>query len=135
MPGNIWVTNAAAFDDAYNQMGQVASDFSTGMGVTGQESASPAAKGGTIESGMFMQQERQARDLLAQFMTKTSDGLQGYQSAILRLGEEHKGLVHLNNQRLSALLKPGDGPVQTDPAFDWRRAVDYQNSVYPNGGR
>ncbi|WP_350279201.1 hypothetical protein [Kribbella sp. HUAS MG21] len=109
-----------------SEMANVAGTFRDGMTRAGEDSASPAAAGGTIESKLFMTQERQARESLVQFMTKTGNGLDGYHSAVTQLRIEHEGLVHLTRSRLQALLRPQEGPVRTDPAFDWRRAVQHQ---------
>jgi hypothetical protein len=120
------VRDDQAFALAENELGGVAGGFHDGMGQAGQDSASPAAAGGTNESKVFMQQERQAREMLVQFMTKTSNGLDGYHGAATQLKNAHQGLVHVNNTRLKALLRPTDGPVRSDPAFDWHQAVTHQ---------
>jgi hypothetical protein len=107
-------------------MADIADAFRDGMGRAGQDSASPAAAGGTTESHTFMQLERQARESLVQFMTKTAGGLDGYHNAVTQLKNEHEGLVHLTRSRLQALLRPHDGRVRSDPAFDPGRAVLHQ---------
>lgn len=130
MAGYIEVGEVSAFDDAATQMQSVADGFHDGMRATAGQSASPAAAGTMPEGQTFMQNERQARELLVQYLSKTSDGLSGYQTAIGQLGREHHGLVALNSQRLKALLLPHDGPVRNDPIFNWQNVLDQQN-----GGR
>jgi hypothetical protein len=85
------------------------------------------------EGKAFMRDERSARELLVQFMTKTSDGLTGYQSAMGALDREHQGLVSLNTTRLKTLLLPTEGAVRNDGVFDWRDAVAHQ-IANQNGG-
>jgi hypothetical protein len=66
-----------------------------------------------------MAQERQARDMLAQYMTQTSIGLHGYQTAVAAIGGEYSDLIVRNNSTMNALLRPGGAPVETNPIFNW----------------
>lgn len=122
----VHVKETQALTNSESEMADVAGAFRDGMGRAGQDSASPAAAGGTTESVTFMQLERQARESLVQFMTKTAGGLDTYHNAVTQLKYEHEGLVHLTRSRLQALLLPHEGRVRADPAFDWRQAVQHQ---------
>lgn len=133
MPGDIDIRDDSAFDHANSQMGSIAGAFRGGMQEAANNSASPAAAGTMPEGVAFMQNERQSRELLVQYMTKTSDGLTGYQTAIAALGQEHHGLVTLNSRRMQSLLRPQEGAMPNDQVFDWHQAVDYQ-LAHPTGG-
>jgi hypothetical protein len=129
----VHVKNVDAFPLAVRDLGTAATNFHTDMAEVGKVSASPGAEGGTAESKEFMKLERTARDLLANFMTAVANGLDGYHQAGQKLMQEHEGLVHLTRSRLQTLLRPSEGPVRTDPAFDWRRAVEDQLKNHPGG--
>ena len=131
--GDIDVTDDTVFGHAASGMNSIVNDFQSGMQATAQNSASPAAAGTMPEGQAFMQSERQGREKLVEYMTKTSDGLHGYQSAIQTIGSEYAGLVQLNKSRLQALLKPNDAAVPVSPVFDWHNAVKYQIENPPGG--
>lgn len=131
--GDIDVTQVEEFDHSSTEMGHIAGDFSTSMAEVANNSASPEAHGKMEQGATFMQKERQARELLAQHMTKTSDGLTGYQTAVASIGEEHKGLLQLTDQRMRTLLRPHEGPMATNDAFDWQDVLAYQ-AQHPDGG-
>lgn len=133
MAGDIDVRDDSAFGHANSQMGTIVGQFQFDKGETAKSSASPAAAGAMPEGVAFMQQERQGRELLVQYMTKTSDGLIGYQAAIGQLDREHQGLVTLNNARLSTLMQPSEGAIPNDPAFNWEPIVANQ-AAQQNGG-
>jgi hypothetical protein len=133
MAADIEVKDDSAFVHANSQMNGVTRAFQEGMQRVAQDSASPAAAGTMDEGKTFMRDERSARELLAQYMTKTSQGLTGYESTMMALDREHDGLVSANITRLKALLRPTDGAVRTDGIFDWRNAVAHQ-IANPNGG-
>ncbi|MGW6197213.1 hypothetical protein ACWF0M_13805 [Kribbella sp. NPDC055110] len=115
-----------AFHTASGGLADVTDDFSTKMREAGQNSASPAAGGGTAESTAFMKVERAARDKLVQYMSNTADGLQGYQSAITEIGGALDRNADVTTQRLNKLLKPQDGNVTPNKDFDPGHAIVYQ---------
>jgi hypothetical protein len=120
------VTDHTALDDGSTQLKAVADAFARAMETTAHSSASPQATGSMPEGIAFMKNERQARELLVQYLSKTSDGLQGYQSAVQQIRDQYGNLVAVNKQRLQALLQPHDGPVPNSPVFDWHQALQYQ---------
>ncbi|ADB29878.1 hypothetical protein Kfla_0759 [Kribbella flavida DSM 17836] len=126
--GDIHVEQLDGFDFAGRDLENITSVFSTAMTAAGNNSASPAAGGMMQEGEEFMRQERQARDLLAQYMTKVKNGLGGYGTAVEALGQEHDKLTQLTTRQMQTLLRPQEGPVPLDPAFDWRRALTAQSS-------
>jgi hypothetical protein len=132
MEADILVKDDSAFGHAYRQMTDVVSEFQGGMKTAGNSSVSEAAAGTMTEGRDFMTKERQGRDLLAQYMTKTSDGLTGYQNAVGALGHEHLKLVTLNTKRLKTIMYPTDAPVPTDSAFD--PALVLANQAAEKGG-
>jgi hypothetical protein len=128
-----------AFQTAQSGLADVTSDFTTKMREAGQNSASPAAGGGSAESVAFMTTERNARNTLAQYMSNTADGLQGYQSAITEIAGALDRNVQVTKGRLSALLKPQDGNVRPNQDFDAGHAIVWQldhprNQAAPQGG-
>jgi hypothetical protein len=132
-PGDILLKDDSAFGHAYREMRGVVDRFQGGMETTAQSSASPAAAGKMEEGKAFMQQERQARELLVQYMTKTSDGLVGYQTAVEAIGSEYLKLAALNTQRLRTLMHPSEGAIPNNPVFNWEPIVANQIATQ-NGG-
>ncbi|MGZ0149061.1 hypothetical protein ACXJJ3_18465 [Kribbella sp. WER1] len=120
----VHVQDVDALDTSASELGTVAGTFHDGLASAGAKAGAAGAAGGTAESQVFMQQQQQAHDLLAQFMTKTAGGLEGYHGAAQQLSNEHHGLVHLTRSRLQTLLRPHDGAVPNDRAF----------TVHPAGG-
>lgn len=121
------VKDDSVFGHTNAQMTGVVGDFDGGLQTTARSSASPGAAGTMPEGADFMTQERQSRELLAQYMTKTSDGLHGYQSAVGQLDNEHRKLVTLNTSRLRKLMQPHDGEMPNDAAFNWRNVLAQQS--------
>lgn len=115
-----------AFQTAGSGLADVTDDFSAKMRTAGDNSASPAAGGGTAESVAFMKVERAARNTLVQYMSNTADGLQGYQSAITEIGGALARNVEVTKARLSKLLKPQEGNVRPNEVFDPGHAIIYQ---------
>jgi hypothetical protein len=126
MQSDILVKDQSAFGQAHREMGTILGQFTTDMQKVAQDSASPAAAGKMPEGINFMKQEREGRELLVQYMTKTSDGLAGYENATAALGHEHLGLVALNTTRLKTILQPSEGVIPNSSMFNWRDAVAHQ---------
>ncbi|MDX6238211.1 MAG: hypothetical protein QOG10_3026 [Kribbellaceae bacterium] len=124
--GDINVTAVEAFDPFSTGMDGIVTSFTSTMKQVANNSASPAAAGTMDEGKAFMANERQARELLVRYMTATSQGLTGYRTAVSAIGQEYKGLLHLTNGRMQALLRPQEGPASVDPVFDWQRVVAAQ---------
>jgi len=116
--GDINVTNTDSFDHFGSSMDGIASAFNTTMGEVASNSASSGTAGTMEEGQAFLQNERAARELLVQYMSKTSEGLTGYRTAVSAIGQEHQGLIQLTNSRMQALLKPHDGPTAVNPIFE-----------------
>ncbi|HET6297636.1 MAG TPA: hypothetical protein VFG33_29900 [Kribbella sp.] len=116
--GDINVTNTDSFDHFGSSMDGIASAFNTTMGEVASNSASSGTAGTMEEGQAFLQNERAARELLVQYMSKTSEGLTGYRTAVSAIGQEHLGLIQLTNSRMQALLKPHDGPTAVNPIFE-----------------
>lgn len=114
----VHVADDEALQSSETEMRDVASRFRSDMQKAGGNFATTATGGGTEESKYFMEKERESRDLLAQFMTKTAGGLDSYHSAVMQLRSEHAGLVQLTRGRLQTLLRPHDGAIRNDPAFE-----------------
>lgn len=115
-----------AFQTAGNGLASVTDGFTGKMQEAGQNSASPAAGGGTAASLAFMKVERDARNALVQYMSNVADGLQGYQSAITEIGATLDRNVEVTKPRLTTLLKPQEGNVRPNEEFDPGHAITWQ---------
>ncbi|MEV8378396.1 hypothetical protein AB0P21_37000 [Kribbella sp. NPDC056861] len=123
---DIEITATEQFTNFDQQMAALVSGFDTSMGSAADKSASPAAAGAMEEGRQFMTQERQARDTLAQFMSQTSEGLHGYQTAVGAISQEYNNLIALNNTTMNALLQPGKTPAAVNPIFNWPDVLQRQ---------
>lgn len=123
MQSDILVKDPSAFGHAHREMGSIVGKFTDGMQAVAGESASTTAAGKMPESRTFMGQVHEARELLVQYTTKTSDGLTGYENVTAAIGHEHLGLVALNTQRLKTVLHPSDGAIPNSTIFDQHTAV------------
>jgi len=117
MDGLVDIKYTEAFNHFNDSMAQLAGAFDGAMGRVANASPAPDTVGGTDESKVFMTQERQARDTLAHYLTETSQGLHGYQSAVAAIGDQYGHLIAVTTARVNALLRPGTDPVSTNPIF------------------
>ncbi|GAA0612455.1 hypothetical protein HPO96_22750 [Kribbella sandramycini] len=100
--------------------------FSTAVQDTGTLSATKSAPGQMPEGVAFMKVEREARDTLAQVMSKMLQGLKGYDQAVEAVFANYGNLHELTLQRARALLKPTDAPAEVNSAFDPQWVLAHQ---------
>jgi hypothetical protein len=99
------------------QLGTVAANFESHAGAAGQKGGGATGVSSMAEGAAFVASEQQARQTLGQFMTATSQGLRGYQSAAAATHQNYAGVITANTATMNALLKPPAGPITTDPRF------------------
>lgn len=91
------------------QLGVVAGNFEGYAGAVGQRGAGATGVSSMAEGAAFLTSEQQARQTLGQFMTETTQGLRGYQSAAAATHQNYAGVITANTATMNALLKPADG--------------------------
>ncbi|GAB2565949.1 hypothetical protein [Kribbella endophytica] len=99
------------------QLGTVAGNFDNYAGTAAQKGGGATGVSSMAEGAAFITSEQQARQTLGQFMTATSQGLHGYQSAAGATHQNYAGVITANTATMNALLKPPTGPITTDPRF------------------
>ena len=108
-------------------LGRAQSGFDTALGDIANFSASPAAEMDMDEAKQFMADERTARNQLAEYMTRTSNGAAGYKSAVDSITTSYVHHSDVSVQRIQSLLKQQDGQVPIRGGFvDWTYAIQYQ---------
>ncbi|GAB3813065.1 hypothetical protein [Kribbella italica] len=113
----IHVKDTAAFNRFTTGMDATAQAFGTSVAEAGVRSTYEAPAGGMAEGVAFLGKERQARDQLAQFMTKTMDGMVGYRKAVGAIGEQYDGTINRQVGIMNPLLEANNQPVPNNPAF------------------
>ncbi|WP_328333232.1 hypothetical protein OHA70_16035 [Kribbella sp. NBC_00382] len=117
MDGLVDIKATEAFNHFDDSMKSLVEGFDGAMGRVASTAPAAAPQGGTDESKVFMTQERQARDTLAQYLTQTSQGFHGYQTAVASISDKYGHLLAVTTARMNALLKPSDHAVPTNPVF------------------
>ncbi|MFI5736311.1 hypothetical protein ACIA49_39720 [Kribbella sp. NPDC051587] len=113
---------------ASEALGKAQGEFDTALADVTNYSASDAAEMDLKEAQEFMVNERTARNQLAEYMTRTSNGAAGYKSAVDSITTSYTNHSNVSVQRIQALLKQQDGPVPIRGGFvDWTYALQYQH--------
>ncbi|MEV6283165.1 hypothetical protein [Kribbella sp. NPDC051770] len=92
------------------QLGVVADNFEGHASAVGQRATGATGTSSMAEGAAFLTSEQQARQTLGQFMTETTQGLRGYQSAAAATHQNYDGVITANTATMNALLRPPTGP-------------------------
>jgi hypothetical protein len=118
--------------DAHGTLEQAVANVANFAVSPAAEKGSPAAVMPMDEATKFMENERTARNQLAEYLTRTADGAGGYTTAMNSIATIYDTHSRTSEERIRALLKADEGRVPIRGGFvDWSRGLQYQHD-HPN---
>jgi hypothetical protein len=106
--------------------------FRRHMEAVARASVTVGAAGAMEEGVVLRQRETDARNLLAEHMTRTANGVGGYQAAAGEIARQYSTLRAVTTETMRQILRPTDAPPGQDQIFDPTRVIAEKNTVPPD---